>query len=212
MAQQYQISQLFQAAFGVRAITFPEARNQAESANPNIDFSGLQVVSQDEAIQRSHLGTPIVMPITFKGGIYNIYSRRGSVEKQSVKDFRLPLSCIVDFTRAKIKTSTRVVGASASIKEMYGHEDWKVRIRGFCLAEPGHPQRAETPIEQHNRLLEFEKLADSIEVEGALFREKAIYRLDIDQIEWQQLVGKPDIMPFTMQCESDDPLELIINT
>lgn len=213
MAAEYNIGDLLMQAFGVpRPVTFPDAIAQENGSAPAIDYPGVDVVSREEAEELSALGTPIIFPITLVGGVYHIYNRMGDVAKTQVKDFRLPLSCLASFSRQKIKNSTRVVASKASVKEMYGHEDWQIRIRGICLADEGHPQGAKTAMQQHNRLLEFEALADSIEIEGALFREKGIYRIDIDQISIDQLQGKPGVIPFNITATSDDPLELIVKS
>lgn len=206
------ISVLLNAAFGLggRFITFPEAKNVLEQGSPQIDFSALEIISKEEAVQLSYLGTPIIYPVMFKGGSYKIYNKDGEIVSKDLKDFRLPLATLVDFSRAKIKKKTRVSGSNSTVKELYGHDNWQIRIRGLCLNEPQHPQGAESFMDQHGRLLEFEELADSIEVIGDLFKEKSIYRIDINDIDFPALQGKPEVLPFTMNCESDEPLELIL--
>jgi len=181
-----------------------------EDTPEQINFSGVDIVSREEAIELSYLGTPIVYPVTLKGGIYKIYDAQGNIIEKTMTDFRLPLATIVDFSRDKIKQKTKVAGSMSSVKEMYGHDDWQIRIRGLCLDEPRHPHGLDNFMDQHNRLLDFEELADSIEVEGDLFKEKSIYRLDINQINFPQLQGKPRVLPFDMSCESDESLELIL--
>jgi len=211
-AFQPDISLLYNAAFGLagRFITYPLAKTLTEQSGADIIFPGVEVVSREEAIQLSYLGTPIIYPVTFKGGFYKVYNHQGEIIEKSLADFRLPLATLVDFQRVKIKQKTRVVGSKSSVKEVYGHENWQIRIRGLCLDDPKHPQLATTYLDQHARLLEFEELADSIEVEGDLFKEKSIYRLDINDINFPQLQGKPRVLPFEMTCESDEPLELIL--
>lgn len=206
------ISLLYNAAFGLvgRFITYPLARTVMEKEGAEINFPGVEIVSREEAIQLSYLGTPIMYPVTFKGGFYKVYNNKGEIIEKSLADFRLPLATLVDFQRVKIKQKTRVVGSNSSVKEMYGHDNWQIRIRGLCLDDPKHPQLAQSFLDQHARLLEFEELADSIQVEGDLFKEKSIYRLDINDISFPQLQGKPRVLPFEMTCESDEPLELIL--
>ena len=62
--------------------------------------------------------------------------------------------------------------------------------------------------EQHQELLKWENIADSIEVIGELFLDKSIYRLVIEDINFPQLEGKQNIIPFEIAAVSDEPIEL----
>ena len=206
------ISLLINQAFGLggRFVSYPEAMAASDVDPAEINFSGIDIVSRDEAIELSYLGTPIIYPVTLKGGVYKVYDSSGKIVEKKMTDFRLPLATIVDFSRSKIKQKTKIPGSMSSVKEMYGHDDWQIRIRGLCLDEPRHPQGLDGFMDQHNKILEFEQLADSIDVEGDLFKEKSIYKIDINQINFPQLQGKPRVLPFDFSCESDEPLELIL--
>lgn len=211
-ATEFPLAMLFNAAFGISGVlrTFPEAKKELERQGSNINFDGIEIVSREEAIHMSYLGTPIVYPITFKSGNYKIYDATGKVVEKTMRDFRLPLATLVDFSRSKIKQVTRVVGSNSSVKEMYGHSDWQIRIRGLCLDDPKHPQGDVSYLEQHARILEWEELADSIAVDSDLFKERSVYRIDINSINLPQIQGKPRVLPFELACESDTPLELIL--
>src|SRR5690606_1053586 len=100
--------------------------------------------------------------------------------------------------------------SQGTVKEVYGHSDWDVRISGFLLDESSQPDGATTLSAQRDRLLAFERLADSIEVQGDLFTAFRIYRLAIVGVQFGQMPGKPDMMPFPLTCLSDEPLELVI--
>lgn len=194
--------------FGI--ITYPEAANDRAYQENNISLNGVQLVDQEELEQElSYLNTPIIFPMTFKGDTYKVL-KNGEVAKQKVDDFRLPSTAVASFSRKKIKAKTRAVGGKGSVKELYGFDDWQITINGFCLNDPKHPQGAVSFQDQVDRLLEFENLADSVEVLGSLFRGKGIYRMDIDQIDFPAVVGKPRYVPFTIIGESDEPLELIL--
>jgi len=151
----------------------------------------------------SWLGTPILFPIRFKEGSYAVYQANGDIEKIDKQEVFLPASTIVDFNRYKKITKTQVLGDTGTVKELFSLEDWRIRIRGFCLNEPGHPA-----YEQIMELLEWEKLADSIAVGGSLFEDKGIYQMVIENMEVRQLDGQPGVIPFTIQALSDKPLEL----
>lgn len=207
-----EISLLYQAAFGIPAklITYPGAANALESGNtPDISFSGLQVVEKPEAERYSGLGTPVIFPITFKGKTYKRLNKRSEVVEVTMRDFLLPAASITEFDRAKIMGKTTVSGGYGSVKETYGFDDWQIKIRGFCLADSGHPQ-ATTAMGQQDLINQWENLTDSIEVDGELFENKGISNLVIEDIKWKSIPGKPWVIPFEMSCVSDEPIELLV--
>lgn len=209
MLNQFNIAEVYQRVFGIsQLITYNEFVDQAQQLP--INFEGIEVVDYSDIEQEtSYLGLPIFFPITLKGGTYK-YLSNGVVAKKQLKDFRLPATCVASFNRRKIKAKTRTSGGEGSVKELYGFDDWQITIKGICLDDPGHPQGAKTFLEQHQRLLEFESLTDSILVEGSLFRAKGIYRMDIDEIDFPSTIGKGRYMAFSITGESDEPLELIL--
>ena len=197
-------------AFGLAGdfITYPEAKVDESDNDAQLSFTGIEVVKKSDAEQLSYLGTPILFPVIFKGDYYNRYDADGAIEKHKVGDYRLPLTTLVDFRRAKIKRTTRVNGAKGTVKETYGFGDWKIRIRGLCMDEPKHPNNAVEFIDHHNRLIEFEELADTIGVLGDLFEHKGINNIDIDEIEFKQVKGFPRLLAFSLTCESTTAIEL----
>ncbi len=227
----YNISELFQAAFGTNVpvyltqsfalssasnIAFSGVSENNESppdvrfsvkentgAQPAVHFTGVTPITQQEAERMSWLGTPILFPILFKKGSYAVYLPSGEIEKREKQDYGLPPATLTDFSRAKRITKTQVLGDTGTVKELFSLEDWRLRIRGFCLDEPGR-----SAYEQLTELLSWETLADSISVGGSLFEDKSIYNIVIENMEVRQLAGQPGVIPFTIQALSDQPLEL----
>lgn len=191
-------------------VPFPGIMRDAERQNPSINYSGITVVPDDEVRPKSYIGTPVFYPIVFKGGSYNRYDRDGKVEQVTLGDFRLPLTCVVEMSRQKTMTTTPLVAARASVKEIYAQEDWQLRISGLLHDEPKHPQGADTFEEMTERLLQYDALADSVEIDGELFHQRGIYRIVIESISFSQMPGKRRMHGFTMQCTSDESLELIL--
>lgn len=201
----YDISQIFNAAFGaVGKLAIYDTSGQETEDNEML-FPEAEIVRLDQSNVNSYLGTPILFPITLLGGTYNYYSE-GQIKQKELEDFTLPATTMVDFRRSKIKRKTRVNGGTNSIKELYGLDDWKIRIRGLILDE-GTGVFPEEPL---LRLKEFESLADSIRVSGRLFGLLSIYSLDIDEITLPQIKGYPNSRPFMMMAESTEPVELIL--
>lgn len=201
----YDISQAFNAAFGSAGKLAVYDAAGEEQTTKNVLFPDAEVIAIDESNVKSYLGTPVIFPITLLGGTYNYYSD-GQIKQKELKDLQLPATTMVDFRRSKIKRKTRVNGGSSSVKEIYGLDDWKIRIRGLILPEG----TGEFPEETLLRLQEFEGLADSIRVSGKLFRLLSIYQLDLDEITLPQIKGYANNRPFMLSCESTEPVELIL--
>lgn len=196
-------------------VAFPGVMGQAKREQPEVSFAGITVVEDTEARAVSHLGTPILYPVNLRGGSYRRFARDGSIEQVSLGDLRLPLSTVVEMSRGKTITKTPVVASGASVKEIYALEDWQIRLSGILMDEPKQPQGWTTVEAMQDRMLEFASLADSIalggdHIGGDLFRQRAIDRLSIVSLSFNQIPGKPRMHGFQMTCESDDALELIL--
>lgn len=206
----YNFSELFSVAFGIGTKFFPVKYNhpteQSEGVG-NIHFDIPSIDNKEEAIELTKLGTPILFPITFIGKGYNKYDRNGKIINVELKDFRLPASSLIEISRDKAETTTPLSGITGSVKEIYGFEDWKITIKGICFNEQNHPTH-KTPIEQKNELYQWESLADSIKIESEILRDFDIYNLFIKNIQFGQIAGKPEFLPFQIECLSDEPIEL----
>ncbi|MGB1307533.1 MAG: DUF6046 domain-containing protein [Oceanihabitans sp.] len=197
------ISQLFNAAFGFIPISYKAENNPA--ANAATGYSSIPTKSPVEAKKMSWMGTPIMFPVKFKGGSYQYYKQTGILAKKAINDFELPPTTIVDFRRAKNITKTNVLGSNGTVKEIYGFHDWHIRIRGLCLDTPKIKA-----YEQHQELLKWEAIADSVEVVGDLFKDKSIFRITIEDVDFKQPQGKHNVIPFEITASSDEPLELVL--
>lgn len=156
--------------------------------------------------RKSWMGTPIMFPITLKGGNQiKIFDEKGDLKTESYGDFKMPAVTLVDFSRSKILSKTYVRGASGSVKEMFGFEDWKIRMRGLCLNEPG----IRTAKQQMEGLTWFEKVAEPVEVTGYQFLEMQISTIVINSITFRQIEGKPWVIPFEIDAESNTDILLM---
>ncbi|MDP1708852.1 MAG: DUF6046 domain-containing protein [Gammaproteobacteria bacterium] len=205
----YNMAGLFAMGFGGMFIPRRYEMGEGEDANPAFDFTGFERVGADDiTMGTSWLGTPIAFKFGLKGGTYKYY-KGGELKERRVADFQMPLSTMVEVDRSKIDRITPMSGGMGSVKEMYAWEDWNVRISGYFLFDPDHPQ-ASQPVEQRARLLEFEELADSVVLmeDSGLFTDLGIYRLYIRSIRLGQLLGRPNMLPFSLECLSDEPVQL----
>jgi len=207
----YNIATLFEIAFGIKnfAMYRPESVD-SKPESPSFNYQGINIVEDvAEASRLSHLGTPILYPIKFKGSPYQFYTTSGELETFPVEDFELPAATLVNFRRAKILSQTTAVAGNGTVKELYGFNDWVIDIRGICLRDPSHPT-AKTAYDQHLKLVEWDNIADSITVVGDLFADKDIGNLVIKEMDFKQVQGKPGVIPFFARCISDQPIELFL--
>lgn len=207
----YNVGELFQAAFGINSpiyITEPFFRQ----APPQFDWAGVEVlptleeqINEPETLPQSWMGTPIAFEASFDGdaGTYWRYKLNGDLEEVEMKTMVLPAATMFSFRRSKNITRTNVLGSNGTVKEIYGFDDWHIDVRGLCLPIPG-----KTSMAQLEELLQWEKLADAIKINGSLFRKQDIFRVAMADFAYNIPQGKPDVVAFTMQLYSDDPLEL----
>jgi hypothetical protein len=157
----------------------------------------------------SELGTPVFGVIRFGGGVYNRYSRRtGNIEQAKYGGYTLPWSCLVDFSRESNVVTTEMLGGNGTVKELYGLGDWNISIRG--IAVNGGNKYGDNAHAQIKHLIDWADICDAIEVEGAVFSGKGIYRMVIKKIDIQPLQARYNVIPFQIEAVSDEALELVL--
>lgn len=189
--------------------TIPEA-----GANKEAFYYPKVTISNDnhKSAVISWMGTPVLFPITFKAdGLdkpYKVYKPSGELESVEMQNFILPAATVTDFSRAKNIITTDVLGGNGTVKELFGFDDWQIRIRGICLDDPKR-KYAPTAQEQKEALMKWERIAGSIKVEGSQFSEKNIFEIVIQSINISQLEGKPWAIKFELNAMSNEPVSLI---
>ncbi|MCI2229586.1 DUF6046 domain-containing protein [Polaribacter sp. MSW13] len=205
----YNISQLFDIAFGIKTLgAYKVDKIGNKPKDINLSYGGIQVVDNlDYATKLSSLGTPMIVPIKFKGKGYQVYNDFGEVVTDTYADFDLPAATLVNFRRAKTISKTKASAAKGTVKELFGFDDWRIDVRGFCLPDASHAT-AKTAREQKIILNKWDAIVDSIQVVSELFDDFDISHLVIDEIQFHQLKGKPGVIPFSLRCSSDEPSDL----
>lgn len=193
-----------------RPITYPGVMAGAERDTPQVSYGGIRVVRDEEMRATSHIGTPIMHPVLLLGGTYKEYDHSGLVVERDLGDLRLPISTVLEMSVTKEITKTQVSASGASVKEVFSHGDWELRLTGIIMDESNHPHGATTLEAMEERLMQFERLADSIAVESELLNRRGVDRLVIRSLNFQAIPGRPRMVGYQMQCESDAPLELLI--
>lgn len=217
MAGTYNIKDLLAVAFD---INLPVQLSDAEASPSDGTVSQYypQVTVMNEVDETDYkiswMGTPILFPMEFSAeGLdrpYKVYRNDGRLEEINIRSFMLPAATVADFTRAKKIITTEVLGGDGTIKELYGFDDWNIRIRGVCLDDAAR-SHASTATEQKRELLKWENIAGAVKVNGSLFKEKDITEIVIQSIHIRQLEGKPWAIPFEISAVSNQPVSLILN-
>jgi len=147
------------------------------------------------------------VPIKFKGKGYPIFNDFGEVVTNKYNDFDLPAATLVNFRRSKVMSKTKASAAKGTVKELFGFDDWRIDIRGFCLADASH-KTAKTARDQKIKLFEFDAIVEGIQIVSELFDDFDISHLVIEEMQFNQLKGKPGVIPFYLKCSSDEPFDL----
>lgn len=199
----YNVSQLFQLAFG---INMPIYITQPMLNTPpvNINYVGINTLPEyyNNDTTQSWMGTPIMFQASLKKGSYKRYKMNGELERVQLDNFALPPATMFSFRRAKNINRTNVLGSNGTVKEIFGYDDWIIDVKGLCLDEP--EQSAQ---EQFAKLLDWENLADAIGVSGSQFSIRGIQSVCIS--EWSENIpqGQPGVISFQMTMIGDDPME-----
>ncbi len=129
----------------------------------------------------------------------------GSVKWKWMDEFRIPIATLADFSSDKGIVSTNVSAGYGSVKELFTFGDVQIKLKGLLFDE-GKSDR--TLIAMRQKLIEFDKIADSIPVRGWLMEEFGISRMVIKKISFKQKERMPWVMGFDMDCDSDVATEL----
>ena len=201
------LGQLFRTAFGVSPIYIVEPLGKTEEIkiegfNP---FLKEEFINEDKVLN-SVYGTPIIFPVQFRGGDYPVYDWYGKPKMKRYDDLWLPATTMVDFSRAKNVIKTNVLGANGTVKEIFGFDDWNIRIRMLCLNDNRFKAR-----EYADMLQDWFEIAGGINVFGSIFSKKEIYNIVIENIDIKSVTGSPDVIPIELSAVSNEPVEIFLN-
>lgn len=201
------LGQLFKAAFGTMPvyITVPigkEKVNKIEGFNTEVTT---EIINEDEII-KSVYDLPIIYPVQFRAGDYPIYDWYGKPTKRQYDDLWLPATTMLDFNRAKNTIKTNVLGANGTVKEVFGFDDWQIRIRMLCLDDKRYTAR-----QYADMLQDWFEIAGGIKVFGSIFSKKEIYNIVIESFDIKTIAGSPGVIPIEMTAVSNEPIEIFLN-
>lgn len=201
------IGALFTEVFGISSPIYLPWGRTLQDYDPG-QYTGVTTIPDTEAETYSWMGTPVIGTFIFDGNKqYSTYKPDGSRGTLNLASFPLPYATLVDFTRTMNCSKTKVLGMHGSVKEIYGLDDWKINIRGFCIADKSR-SGYKTVTEQVNALLKFSNVTEAIGVTGKIFNDKEIYSIIIESLSFNPLQGNSSVVPFTIEAVSDNPYEL----
>lgn len=148
-------------------------------------------------------------PIWLGGEKMKYFDAAGKLKYKEFEKLLLPLAVLVDQDTGKEIVKTPINGGQGTVKELYALNDWNFRVRGLLIDEG---KAGRSAIELKHKLIALQQFADSIPVEGLLFDELEVDRVVLNNISFRQLEGKPWVIGFDMQLESDYSLELVIQS
>lgn len=201
MAINYNIRELFKQNFGINTPLFQPSTERGRS--PNLDYSGITFLEENKDYQSPNwMGKYMLFPAKFKSGSYHYFKPNGQIDKRRLPDFELPPATLFSFRRAKNIIRTQLNGGSGTVKEIFGFDDWIIDVKGFCLDEPNSKA-----VEQFESFLNWEALADVIEVSGQQFAFRDITRVTIN--DWSDEIpqAKEGVISFSFQLISDEFIE-----
>ena len=202
----YTIPNIFLQAFGLKVekMYSPEIGSNLPQ-DPNGLYSGIEVIDLQEATQLSHLGTPVLFPITFLAGTYKQFDREtGQISRKVMSEFQLPPTCVASFRRPKVISKTKMNGGYSTVKEIFGFTDYEITINGFFIPEPGHPQGYVSPKSQEDQMVKWDDLADAINVTSEILLSREIHSILIEDFNPVPQRGRPNLVPFTIRAVSDE--------
>lgn len=220
MNANFTISQLFNAVFGIiPQYTIPEQPSMRQieewaglgNFSTAVKLKGSNAFYPKDEIVKSPLGTDIMFSFTLGGEQMKIFNdTTGELEWGYMEKFQIPVATLVDWNRGKEIVKTKVRGSGGTVKELYAFEDWSINIRGLIFDEYGVDgiSGGRTAVELMRTLRAFEEFADTIPVQGWWFNEHKVSRIVINQIRFKQIEGKPWVIGFDMDCDSDNSLSL----
>lgn len=215
----YNIAAIFRSVWGIVPafnVPQPPSINKAEQlAGVNGFQVGTKLIGSSdlyptEDIIKSSFGTDVLFSFSLGGEQLKYFDpMTGELKTRAEEYFQIPAATLADFIRNKEVIKTKVSGGFGTVKELFTFGDWNIKIRGLIIDEG---KSGRTAVELRRKLCDFENYADSIPVTGWLFTEMNISRLVINNIRIRQLEGKPWVIPFDMDCDSDTSPELEIHS
>jgi hypothetical protein len=184
----------------VRTFNVTNVRPLADRDNP---YEGKinQLDNRDPELYKSALGTPVVIDLLFKSVTYTDFNKNRKVTTDEVR--LQTVLCTV--SRPSIIIKTQIQGRSGTVKEYISKDDYVITINGIISGQNGQYPETEA--------LALQRIADApvaIPVVSRFLNALEIFNIVVEDYSMPQTAGGISKQDFTLNCISDDPLELQI--
>jgi hypothetical protein len=180
----------------VRAFNVTNVRPFADTNNP---YEG--VIDQTDNRDKSALGKLVVIDLLFKSVTYTDFNKNRKVTTDKVR--LQTVLCTV--SRPSIIVKTQIQGRSGTVKEYISKDDYVITINGIISGQNGQYPETEA--------LALQRIADApvaIPVVSRFLNALEIFNIVVEDYSMPQTAGGISKQDFTLNCISDDPLELQI--
>lgn len=162
------------------------------------------MIEREDIVGYSFLGTPYASDIIFQDGKY-INSQGKTIEYSGITLYDMTI--VVNQTKNIVKTP--VQGRAGDFKEYIADGDFNITITGR-LSPVDKNSISKYPEDAMNILIDLCKVQDSIAVVCKYLQRFSIYNLVIESYDLPQTEGSHTIQAFTLNCLSDEPVELVL--
>lgn len=192
-------------AYNLTNVRVPDARNSPYEAQEvqmgytQPDATRAAPLYPDN--KSGYLGVPVFTDLTLKGGFYT-----DNLTGQQVNfgDIRFDaVLCTVDFVSRIIKTE--IQGRDGTVKEYIGEDDARITIQGVIPGTNGVYPQTEVSL-----LNQWRKAPISKGAVCGFLQMLGISNLVVESCNIPQIVGGYSYQTFSLNCISDNPVELVI--
>ena len=169
-----------------------------EAIRAGSQFLRYQDIPQDDFVE-SYLGTPIYDSL--------IFLKEFNTDLELSEDFIID-DVLFQINRPKNIVRTRVQGRDGDVNEFISNADWNITINGVLVSQDQLVQPREALLTLKS-IVNFE---NSLAVASDYLQALDIDTIVIDRADISQQAGYRNQLPFVLQCRSEDPIELQIQS
>lgn len=152
----------------------------------------------------SYLGTPVFSNLEFVGGSYK--NLQG--EQISYDDLRVD-TVLFNVNQSRNIVTTQIQGRNGTIKEYISDGDFDIQINGILV----NPDGNKYPTEDVQTLMDILKAQSTIGVASQFLNDVfGVTDVVVTSYSFPQPEGFQNMQPFSINCLSNDPIELQIKT
>jgi len=191
----YNITDLAGAIFGTQALPFPNVNTEESRENVAEGFDEATPAKQDDSVKA------VKGSFNWKGMLGNEYFM-----PMKINDWQLPNEPLVRITGGKKinKTSPNRGKMRGTVKEEWSLKDYKIRVRGFIVNEEAY----DYPKELVRRMRQLVEKSGALSITSEYTSIWGIDQVMIEQWDFPEGQGQPDVQPYTLTLISDQEFSL----